>query len=63
MLKRETIENVLIVAAKKEGYSLNGQDRLMMRMRVSSAMDNQKRLHLQLSTGNFQWKMPKPPRN
>lgn len=62
MLKRDAIEAALIAVASKEGLALNGQDKLVMRTSLSTILAAKERHRQRMSTGEFQWKKPEPPR-
>lgn len=62
MLKRETLEAAVISAAKLQGYDLNGQDKLVLRTRVSACLAAKERHRQRMSAGEFEWKRPKPSR-
>ncbi|MGA6478214.1 hypothetical protein ACPEF3_26405 [Klebsiella sp. K822] len=62
MLKRETLETVMISAAKLQGHELNGQDKLVIRTSVAACLDAKKRHRQRMSTGTFEWKKPQSPR-
>lgn len=62
MLKHEQIENTLIAAAKQQGLGLNGKDLLDIRTKVAATLAAKERHRQRMSTGEFQWKKPSPPR-
>lgn len=62
MLNRKKIEAALIAVASKEGLVLNGQDKLVMRTSLSTVLAAREPHRQRMSTGEFQWKNPKPPR-
>lgn len=62
MLKRETLESVMISAAKLQGHELNGQDKLVIGTSVAACLDAKKRHRQRMSTGAFEWKKPQSPR-
>ncbi|VTT26681.1 Uncharacterised protein [Klebsiella pneumoniae] len=59
MLEREMIENVLVAAAKKEGHSLNGQERLILRTRITSIISAERQRERVFESKVFQWIKPK----
>lgn len=62
MLKRETLESVIISAAKLRGHELNGQDKLVIRTSVAACLDAKKRHSQRMNTGSFEWQKPSAPR-
>ncbi|WP_405080979.1 hypothetical protein ACI51X_18460 [Pectobacterium versatile] len=62
MLKREMIEAVVGEMAKLSGHELNGQDRLMIRTRVSATLAAKERYRQRMNTGPYQWEKPSPYR-
>lgn len=58
MLKREDLEEVIKEMARQQGHELNGQDKLILRTRLNSAL-SAKKLHRQRMTAkSFQWHKP-----
>lgn len=62
MLNRRAIEEAVIEAARQGGHELNGQERLVVRIRVGGALAAKERHRQRMSTGEFQWKKPDPPK-
>ncbi|WP_238485775.1 hypothetical protein [Rahnella perminowiae] len=62
MLNRRVIEAVVIEAARLSGHELNGQEKLVVRTRVGGVLAAKERHRQRMSTGEFQWQKPKPPR-
>ena len=62
MLNRRVIEAAVIEAARLSGHELNGQEKLVMRTRVGSVLAAKERHRQRISTGEFQWQNPRPPR-
>ncbi len=62
MLKRETLESVIISAAKLQGNELNGQDKLVIRPSVAACLAAKKRHRQRMNTGAFEWQKPRVPR-
>lgn len=62
MLNRRVIEAVVIEAARLSGHELNGQEKLVVRTRVGGVLAAKERHRQLMSTGEFQWQKPKPPR-
>lgn len=62
MLKHETLIATIEVAAEQQGFSLNGQDKLIIRTRVSSVLAAKERQRQRMNTGAFEWKKPSAPR-
>lgn len=61
MYKHPLIEAALIVASE-EGLALNGQDKFVMRTSLSNVLAAKERHRQRMSTGEFQWKKPAPPK-
>lgn len=62
MLKHEQIESTLIAAAKKQGVRLNSKDLLDIWTKVAATLAVKEHHRQLMSTGEFQWQKPKPPR-
>ncbi|PPE61949.1 hypothetical protein F157LOC_00783 [Pectobacterium brasiliense] len=62
MLKREAIEAVIEEMAKLNGHELNGQDRLMIRTRLNSALAAKERHRKRIEADPYQWIRPSTPR-
>ncbi|WP_314153574.1 hypothetical protein [Rouxiella badensis] len=62
MLNRRVIEAAVIEAARLSGHELNGQEKLVVRTRVGGVLAAKERHRQRMSTGEFQWHKPKPPR-
>lgn len=61
-MKAKNIEEVLTVMANKQGCELNGQDRLLLRTRISNVLAAKERHHQRMTAPVFQWKKPPPRR-
>lgn len=62
MLSRDDIETTLISLAEKQGLRLNAKDLLDIRTKVAATLAAKERHRQRMSTGEFQWKKPSPPR-
>ncbi|EMD1658814.1 hypothetical protein QEG60_004074 [Pluralibacter gergoviae] len=61
-MDQETIEEVIISAARLSGHELNGHERLIVRTRVSSALAAKERHRQRMAAAPYQWKKPAPRR-
>ncbi|KMK32370.1 hypothetical protein [Pluralibacter gergoviae] len=61
-MDQETIEEVIISAARLSGHELNGQERLIVRTRVSSVLAAKERHRQRIAAAPYQWKRPDNPR-
>lgn len=52
------IESVLIEVARQQGHKLNGQERLIIRTRVATALSAKERHRRRLDAKPFQWQKP-----
>lgn len=62
MLKYETLIVAIEVAAELRGFSLNGQERLVVRTRVDTALAAKARHRRRMAASTFHWQKPIPPR-
>ncbi|HGK4426240.1 TPA: hypothetical protein ACJ2TD_001826 [Klebsiella pneumoniae] len=62
MLKHETLISAIEVAAELRGFSLNGQERLVVRTRVDTALAAKERHRQRLEAPPYQWRKPDRPR-
>ncbi|CAM7423575.1 Transcriptional regulator [Phytobacter diazotrophicus] len=62
MLKRQIAETVLIEMARQQGHELNGQERLIIRTRLSSALSAKERYRQRMDAKPYQWHKPRAPR-
>ena len=62
MLKHETLIAAIEPAADLRGFSLNGQERLVVRTRVDTALAAKARYRRRLAASTFHWQKPIPPR-
>lgn len=51
-------EEVLIVMARMKGEPLNGNDRLLLRTRIATAMAAKERYRQRINSPAFEWKKP-----
>ncbi|MCL6363744.1 hypothetical protein EXT60_05770 [Pectobacterium carotovorum subsp. carotovorum] len=58
MMDQKSIEKILEEMARIQGYGLNGQDRLMIRTRVSAALSAKERYRQGMESLPYQWKKP-----
>ena len=62
MLKHDTLIAAIEVAAELRGFSLNGQERLVARTRVDTALAAKARHRRRMAASTFHWQKPIPPR-
>ncbi|HHF8023810.1 TPA: hypothetical protein ACPT0V_003375 [Escherichia coli] len=62
MLKHKKIEAVLDEIARQLGHELNGQDRLILRTRVATAMSTKERHRQRMDAKPYQWQKPERPK-
>lgn len=56
------VESVLIEMARQQGHKLNGQDRLMIRIKVAKALSAKERYRQRMDAKPYQWHKPRAPR-
>lgn len=56
------LELVLIEMARQQGHELNGQDKLIIRTRLNSALSAKKWYRQRMITPDYIWKKPHPKR-
>lgn len=62
MLKRQIAETVLIEMARLQGHALNGQEQLIIRTRLNSALSAKERYRQRMNAKPYQWQKPNAPR-
>ncbi|PIJ55513.1 hypothetical protein BOM23_19230 [Erwinia sp. OLMDLW33] len=62
MLRSELIEHLIVAAAKKEGFSLNGQDRLIIRTKLAATLAGKDRHSHIMNSAPYHWRKPTPPK-
>ncbi|MEN0581910.1 hypothetical protein AAIG39_23335 [Phytobacter palmae] len=62
MLKRQIAETVLIEMARLQGHALNGQEQLIIRTRLNSALSAKERHRQRMTTPEYHWRKPSPRR-
>ena len=62
MLKHETLIATIEVVAEQQGFSLNGQDKLIIRTRVSSVLAAKERHRQRMEAPPYQWQKPDRPK-
>lgn len=62
MPKEKKFESVLIEMARQQGHELNGQERLLVRTRVDTALAAKARHRRRMAASTFHWQKPIPPR-
>ena len=62
MLNRQTIEQVLISAARQQGFKLNGKELLDIRTNVAVSLAAKERHRQRMNAPAYQWKKPVPRR-
>ncbi len=62
MLKHETLIAAIETAADLRGFSLNGQERLVVRTRVDTALAAKSRYRRRMAASTFQCRKPDKPR-
>ncbi|MEN0580326.1 hypothetical protein AAIG39_15115 [Phytobacter palmae] len=62
MLKRQIAETVLIEMARQQGYALNGQEQLIIRTRLNSALSAKERYRQRMTAPEYHWRKPPPRR-
>ncbi|MDK9420840.1 hypothetical protein PO857_003152 [Pectobacterium carotovorum] len=58
MMDQKSIEKVFGEMARIQGHELNGQDKLMIRTRISSTLAAKKRHCQRMESGAFVWRKP-----
>lgn len=58
MMDQKSIEKVFGEMARIQGHELNGQDKLMIRTRISSTLAAKERHRQRMNTGHYQWAKP-----
>lgn len=61
-LTHETLDAVICEMARQQGHELNGQDWLLLRTRIAASLAAKERYRQRMSTDEFQWKKPAPPK-
>lgn len=62
MLKREDLEEAIKEMARQQGHELNGQDQLIIRTRLNSALAAKERHRQRMDAKPYQWHKPRAPR-
>ncbi|RDT56825.1 hypothetical protein DXF93_02370 [Escherichia coli] len=62
MLKRQIAEAVLIEMARLQGHALNGQEQLIIRTRLNSALAAKERHRQRMTALEYHWHKPRAPR-
>jgi hypothetical protein len=62
MLKHKTLIAAIEVAAELRGFSLNGQEQLVVRTRVNTTLAAKARHRRRMAASTFHWQKPIPPR-
>ncbi len=62
MLDRTVLENAIMVAAEQQGHELNGQERLIIRTRLNSALAAKERYRQRMTAPEYHWRKPSTPR-
>lgn len=56
------LELVLIEMARQQGHELNGQDKLIIRTRLNSALSAKERYRQRMTAPEYHWRKPSPRR-
>jgi len=51
-----------MVAAEQQGHELNGQERLIIRTRLNSALAAKERYRQRMTAPEYHWRKPSTPR-
>ncbi|QOV70571.1 hypothetical protein [Citrobacter sp. BDA59-3] len=62
MLDRNNIEETLKEMARQQGHELNGQDKLIIRTRLNSALSAKERHRQRMTAPEYRWRKPAPRR-
>lgn len=56
------LELVLIEMARQQGHEQNGQDKLIIRTRLNSALSAKERCRQRMTAPEYHWRKPSPRR-
>jgi hypothetical protein len=62
MLDRNNLEETIKEMARQQGHELNGQDKLIIRTRLNSALSAKERYRQRMTAPEYHWRKPSPRR-